>query len=341
VTASAGIAQRSTYGFGVVSADFNRDGWADLYVANDAGMKPLWINRQDGTFVDEGGIRGAAFDERGQPEGSMGIALGDADGDGDFDLVVSNVATEGASLFRNQGAGLFVEYSREAGLSQLTQSHTGWGIALIDLDHDGDLDLPLANGLVVPCHAGFAPHGEETFVVRNDRIDDPAAYWREYADLNLLFLGRGNGRFDDATLRGGDFTAAIGSARALLYGDTDNDGDLDLLVTNCGASARLYRNDVPKLGNWLQVRLTDGRGAPAGYGAEVTVAVGERKFCRLANPADSFLASNDPRVHFGLGDTASYDSILVRWPDATSEIFPGGPAGRLIVLARGAGAPEK
>ena len=140
------------------------------------------------------------------------------------------------------------------------------------------LDLPIVNGLVVPCHAGFAPHGEEVFVERNDQIADPAAFWREYADLNLLLFGHGDGHFEDRTPLGGDFSAAIRSGRALLYGDIDNDGDLDLLVTNCGGRARLYRNDVPKQGHWLQVQLADSRGPRDAYGAEVIVTAGNRQY---------------------------------------------------------------
>jgi hypothetical protein len=339
VTTAAGLAVRTTNGLAAVSADLDRDGWPDLYVANDAGMNPLWINRRDGTFADEGGIRGAAFDGRGQPEGSMGIGLGDFDGDCDIDLVVTNLATEGASVFRNEGQGLFIEHSDATGLRHVTRPHTGWGTALVDLDHDGNLDLPLVNGLVVPCHAGFAPHGEETFVERNDLVTDAGAFWREYADFNLLFFSGGAGTFGDRTSLGGDFSSAIGSGRALMYGDVDNDGDLDLLVTNCGGPARLYRNDVPKQGQWLQVRLLDSVGQRDAYGAEVTVTAGNRNFLRIANPAGSYLTSDDLRLHFGLGPVDQYSSIIVRWPDATLESFPGGPTQRLVVLKRGDGTP--
>jgi hypothetical protein len=338
VTTAAGLESAPTWGFTAVSADFNRDHWPDIYVANDAGMNRLWINQHNGTFREEGGIRGCAYNEQGTPEGSMGVAMGDLDGDGDFDLLVSNLATEGASVFQNDGSGLFQEMSREARVAGPTRPHTGWGTCLVDLDHDGDLDLPLVHGRVVPCARGFAPHGEETFIERNELIADSDRFWSEYADLNLLLMNQGRGTFEDRTTAGGDFSSAIGSGRGLIAGDIDNDGDTDLVVTNCGGRARVYRNDVPKLGRWLQVRLLDLQGQRDAYGSEVTVQAADKRVFRILCTSDSYLASNDVRLHFGLGEVERVDSIAVRWPDGVQEIFPGGAADRLIELTRGHGS---
>jgi hypothetical protein len=339
VTSAAGLESMQTYGFAALAGDVDGDGWPDGYVASDARPNPLWINQRNGAFRDEAAQRGGDMNRgEGRPQGSMGAVLADIDGDLDLDFVISNLASEGASVFRNE-TGLFTEASREANLKEPTRPHTGWGLALIDLDHDGDLDLPLVNGRVVPCSPHslrpFAPHGEEIFFVRNDVIDDPAAFWREYADENQLFLNRGDGVFDEATTHRGDLGAAVGSARALIYGDVDQDGDLDLVVTNCGGRARLYRNEAPKAGGWLHVRLIDTLGQRDAYGAEVRLHAAGRTLLRLLNPAGGYLGSNDPRLHFGLGTTDAFDAIDVRWPDGTHEQFSGGAANRLVVLRRG------
>jgi hypothetical protein len=147
--------------------------------------------------------------------------------------------------------------------------------------------------------------------------------------------------FHDQSDFGGDFTSETGSARSLIYGDIDEDGDPDLLVTYCGGRARLFRNDVPKRGHWLKVRAFDPRLHRDAYGAEVTVSVGDRRLIRLVNPAGGYLGSNDPRPHFGLGDSAEFDAIHVLWPDGLSEVFPNGPGDRMIVLRRGEGRPSK
>lgn len=341
VTARAGMSDTKGAGFTAVCADFNRDGWPDIYVTNDLYPNRLWINGVDGTFSEQGQLRGAAVNGDGIAEAGMGIAIGDVNSDASFDLLATHFSRETSTLYVNDGNGIFSDVTLESKLAGLTLQHTGWGAALLDLDHDGDLDLPLANGLVTPCELIVPIDRRQRLEVRQDDIPDAEDFWNEFADRNLLLVNDGNGRFDDGSQQGGDFTAYPGSARALIFGDIDEDGDPDLLVTYCGGRARLFRNDVPKRGHWLKVRAVDPRLHRDAYGAEVTVIVGDRRLLRTVNPSSSYLASNDPRPHFGLGASAGYDAIHVVWPDGLAEVFPDGPADEVVVLRRGEGRRQQ
>lgn len=340
VTEAMGLSDSASAAFGVLCADFDRDGWPDAFVANDMAPNRLWMNREGRLFQDQAQERGTAVNGKGLAQGSMGVALGDYDGDGDFDIVVTNLFNESTTLYVNDGAGMFIDGTRGAELRSPTLRHTGWGVALVDLDHDGVLDIPQVNGLVVPCRGNFPPHGEDTFQFVSAKIADPQLFWGEYADGNLLLIGSHSGRFIDLTNPSRGFTRKSGnSGRALICGDIDNDGDADLVVTNCGGRARIYRNDFPKSGHWLLIRAFDPRLNRDAYGAEVMVVTGQRQFRRLIQPASSYLASNDPRAHFGLGPAPGYDAILVAWPDGLTEEFEPGAADRIVTLNRGEGRP--
>jgi hypothetical protein len=345
VTDASGLGSLKTFGFGVVCVDVNADGWQDIFVANDGAMNRLWINQKDGTFTDEAVVRGCAANGDGNAEAGMGIAFGDVAHNGLTDFVVTHLSGEKATLYRATREGTFEDASRMAGLVEPTSRHTGWGAALIDFNHDGELDLAIANGLVIPCHSKFPPHGEDNFQVRHDVIHDPDRFWRDYADQNVFFMGRGNGHFRDATGESGAFCTNPGSGRALIHGDIDNDGDIDLVVTNCGGNARLYRNDFSKAGHWLMVRAFDPLLHRDAIGAEIRVRVRGKVYAGHVTSASSYLASNDLRVHFGLADSDAYEQILVRWPDGpveqAHEIFEGGQANRLITLNRGSGIVNK
>jgi hypothetical protein len=337
VTSQAGLSKVPGAGFAVVCADFNGDRLPDIYIANDLNPNRLWINLGNGSFVDEAVVRGAAYNGKGAVESCMGIAIGDVNNDGAIDLLTSHFIEEIGTLHLNDGSGHFIDATEAAGIAGPTLRHTGWGAAFVDLDHDGYVDLTIVNGAVFPCHLlrrGVTQRSQE---VRHDLVTDARAFWAPYADRNLLLINRGTGRFEDQSDRGGEFSTTLGSARALICGDIDDDGDIDLVVTCCGGRARVFRNDVLKRGRWLQVRVVDAALHRDAYGAEVVVEAGERRFHRLASPASSYLASHDPRLHFGLGNVDRYDAVTVHWPDGSVETFSGGLVDRLVILERGTG----
>lgn len=341
VTQEAGLDGFPTYGFGVACADFTGDGWCDIFVANDGAPNALWVNQKDGTFAEQGVLRGLAVNRHGHAEAGMGVAVGDVNRDRFQDLVVSHLSRETTTVYAGSESGLYRDMTDAAGVDAASMRHTGWGLALRDLNHDGSLDLAQVNGLVIPCHSGFPFHGEDQFQVRNDTIDDAAGYWEAYADVNFLLLGRRDGTFGQASAEGGDFSRHVASARGLAAGDLDNDGDVDFVVTNCGTSARVYRNDLVKAGNWLQLRVLTGDPPRDAFGAEVEVRTSAGDQLQLVQPHSSYLSSHDPRLHFGLGEADQVDAIIVRWPDGPVELsgerFPGRPANRQITIRRGEG----
>lgn len=342
VTVSAGLAEVTSYGFTAVTADMTGDDWPDILIANDSQPNRFWVNQRNGTFLEQAAQQGIALNGAGASVGSMGIAFGDIDRNQSPDVVISTLSTESTIVFQNAGKGFFQDITPLAGLNRVTVPHTGWGAALVDLDHDGWLDLPLVNGLVIPCHSRFAPHGEDAFQVRSDSVLDSEAYWNDYADRNLLIMSTGSMALRDATGdQGGDFTRAHGSARCLLHGDPDNDGDIDLLVTNSGSRARFYRNEFPKLGHWTRLKLWDSERKRDAIGAQVTVECGNDRWTASVTPYTSFLASNDVRVHLGIGTHSQVDRIIVRWPDGPVENcveeFAGGPVDTDRQIVRGQG----
>lgn len=326
VTTAAGLGRLPGPGLGVCCADFDGDGWPDIFVANDAAANRLWRNRHDGTFADEALVRGVAFDGLGQPRGNMGVAAGDVDGDGLFDLLVTHLTEETHTLWRQGPRGLFQDRTAAAGLMRSAWRGTGFGTALADFDQDGRLDLAVANGRVGRAPRGAAPAG-----------GPPGPFWAAYADRNQLFAGDGAGRFRDISADTPDLCGRPNVARGLAVGDVDGDGALDLLVTRTDGRPALLRNVAPDRGHWLQVRIVDPALRRDAYGAAVTVTAGPRRWVGAVNPGQSYLCSSDPRVHFGLGPAAAVDDIRVDWPDGTMENFPGGPADRRIELRKGEG----
>ncbi len=323
VTDAAGISKADGAGLGVVADDFNGDGWLDLYVANDATPNQLWINKHDGTFVDDGLLSGAALNAAGNPEGSMGIAAGDFDGDGDEDLFVTNILGETSVLYRNDGKGNFEDIRVTAGLAAPTAAFTGFGTDWFDYDNDGWLDLFVANGAVN---------------VMESQRGQPLPFRMK----NQLFRNTGNGRFVETSTAGGPAFAHAGVGRGAAFGDIDNDGDTDIVVTSNGGPVRLLLNQAGRASHWLQVSLEAGPAHAVTLGARVGVERrGRPTLWRRAHTDGSYLSASDPRVPFGLGPDRSIEAVVVQWPDGARERWPEVAADQVIRLRRGTGQAQQ
>ncbi|MCH8153122.1 MAG: CRTAC1 family protein [Planctomycetes bacterium] len=315
VTEQAGLNQTFGTGLGVVCGDFNNDGWIDIFVANDLMPDRLWLNQGNGTFRDEALFAGCAIDQEGQAKAGMGVTAADIDDDGDLDLLVCNLAKQSDSYFINEG-GYFTDSTAMMGLGAVSRPFTRFGMAWIDFDHDGDLDLYQVNGRVARQSMVFS--------------DDP------YAEPNLLFQGLGGGRFKEFRPRGGTRELLAATSRAAAFGDIDQDGAIDVLVVNRDAKAHLLHNIVPNRGNWISFRVIEEHGRDA-LGATVRLTLGNRRITRDVRAAYSFLASNDPKVHVGLGERDTATDVSVRWINGGIESFGDFGANQVVTLQRGDG----
>jgi len=325
VTEASGIVKADGAGLGVTAGDYNGDGWLDLYVANDATPNQLWINRHDGTFVDDGPLSGAALNAAGNPEGSMGIASGDADGDGDEDLFVTNLVGETFVLYENDGKGSFEDARVRWGLAQPTAAFTGFGTDWIDYDNDGWLDLFIANGAV-------------------NIVEALRGQPNPFRMKNQLFHNTGKGRFEETSAQGGPAFANAEVGRGAAFGDLDNDGDIDIVVTNNGGPVRLMLNQASGGHHWMQIRLAQDGGNRFALGARIGVERAGRTLWRRVRTDGSYLSASDVRVHVGLGASAAIEGVQVQWPDGQRELFTGIEADRTVTLRRGTGRaipPEK
>jgi hypothetical protein len=323
VTEAAGITKADGAGLGVVAGDYNGDGWLDLYVANDATPNQLWINRHDGTFVDEGLLSGSALNAAGNPEGSMGIASGDFDGDGDEDLFVSNIIGETFVLYRNDGTGNFEDVRVPAGLAAPTAASTGFGTDWFDYDNDGWLDLFVANGAVNVIEA---------------QRGQPSPFRMK----NQLFHNTGNGRFVETSAAGGPAFERAEISRGAAFGDIDNDGDTDIVVTTNGGPVRLLLSQSGSRNHWLQIGLEQTPGNRLGFGARVAIErSGWPTMWRCVRTDGSYLSASDARVQFGLGPSGNFDAVIVQWPDGATERWTNLAADRRLSLRRGTGQPAQ
>ena len=315
VSEKAGLNLVFGNGLGVAVADFDGDGQADIFVANDMMHNQLWHNRGGLLFNDQAMSRGTAVDENGAVKAGMGVATGDVDDDGDFDLLVVNLEAQTDTFLRNDG-GYFTDTTAAAGLSTVSRRYTRFGVVLADFDNDGVLDVYEANGGILPSTSA---------------TDDDV-----FAEPNALFRGTREGRFEPVDPPGGTMNALVHTSRGVAVGDLDDDGGLDLVVVNRDAPVYLLKNRVAGRGNWVRFRVLTAAGSDA-VDAVVSAGIADRRVYRRVQPAGSYLASSDPRVHYGLGDTASVTDVRVRWPDGNVESFGDFQAGQTVELRRGEG----
>jgi hypothetical protein len=323
VTQRAGLAVAPGRALGAIAFDADGDGWTDLFVGNDSNDNNLWINQRDGTFRDRALELGCALNSTGIETGDMGVDAADIDGDGDDDLISTHFRSEGVSVWLNQGQGQFRDLAAPSGLMLPTRHHTGFGTAWFDADGDGLLDVYFANGAVQLL---------DELVTRGD----PFPIW----EPNQLFLNLGRGRFRDVTAEAGPEVAGREASRGVAFGDVDNDGDIDLLIANSGARARLLINETEPRASWVGLRLRGGEPERDLLGAVAHLELADGStLVRRARADGSYASAHDPRVLFGLGPAGAPPlAVVVQWPDGERERFPPPPVGRFTDLVRGRGS---
>jgi hypothetical protein len=319
VTRTSGLDRSDGKALGVVVTDYDDDGYVDLFVANDLTRNFLYHNDGTGAFKEVGLPAGVAVASDGRVRAGMGTDVGDYDGDGRVDLVVTNFESETHSLFRNLGGGLFADATFESGLGPATLPFLGFGVAFFDYDNDADVDLAVANGHVL----------------------DNAGLFRStsrYGQRNLLLRNEGKGRFVEVGRQAGPGFASEKVSRALVTGDIDNDGDLDVLISNNGQSPDLLRNEGGgRVGNALLVKLRGRESNRDAIGAKVTATFGGRRLVREVRAGASYLGQHDIRVHFGLGAVAVIERLDVRWPSGRLEAIQSVAAQQVVTVVEGAG----
>jgi enediyne biosynthesis protein E4 len=321
VTSRALVGSADGPALGVSTADFNGDGWIDIYVGNDGEANQLWINQKNGTFKDAAFLAGAAVSGAGNAEASMGIDAGDFDNDGDEDLFITNWLSQMNVLYVNDGTGLFEDRRAASGLGSPSLAKTGFGTAWFDYDNDGWLDLLTVNGGVARIEA--QARQKDPFPLRMS---------------NQLYRNA-NGRFEDVSARAGAVFRLLNVGRGAAFGDIDNDGDTDVVIGNAAGPLQLLVNSVGSRAHWLGLRLVGSDGRRDMLGARVAVS---RKsgptLWRRARSDGSYASANDPRVLVGLGASPpDVSGVRVQWPDGRSEEYGAVPADRWTTLKQGMG----
>jgi enediyne biosynthesis protein E4 len=319
ISQAAGIAEHLGKAWGVVAADFNNDGKMDLFVANDTVANFLYINRGGGKFEETGLVADVAYNADGRARSGMGVDAADFNNDGNMDLFVANIDQEIFSLYKNSGEATFDDVSMQLGIGMSTRWMSGWGLKFLDYDNDGDLDLIVANGFP------------------DDLIDQSSSTvkWKEPL---LLFHREGKGFRDVSSVSGPAFRQDF-PARGLAIGDFNNDGGMDVLISNNDAAPVLLRNNVGKDNNWLGIHLLGRKCNIDAVGARVTWQAGDLKRSRIKVGGGSFLSSHDPRMVLGLGKRTKIDWIEIEWPQPSGvkERFTDLPLNRYVTIVEGTG----
>ena len=318
VSEQAGIAKATQgYGMTVVAADLDEDGWPDIYVACDSTPSLLFMNNHDGTFREEGVLRGVALSEDGTEQAGMGVGSGDYDLDGHLDLFKTHFADDANGLYRNDGKGNFDDVTRTSRLGVETR-YVCWGAGIVDLDNDGHPDLFMVTGNVYPEVERKLP---------------------QYANKTprAVFRNLGNGTFEELMETAGPAIAEAHCSRGCAFGDFDNDGDVDVLIVNLNEPPSLLRNDLRGKQNWIKVKLDGVKSNRSAIGTRVLARYGGKTQAQSVLSQSSFYSCNDPRLHFGLGNATSVD-LDVYWPNGLHESFKQIAANQLLTLREGVGA---
>jgi hypothetical protein len=315
VSERAGVTKTNgTYGLGVLTADFDNDGWPDVYVANDSAPAALYRNNRNGTFTDIGVEAGCAFSIDGKPQAGMGVSAGDYDRDGWLDIVKTNFAGDTSTLYRNTG-GAFDDVTFPAGLGVNTR-WLGWGCGFVDADNDGWLDIFLVNGHVYP---------------EVERLATEAGY----AQRKVLYRNLRNGRFRDVSEEVGGAIVEPTAARGAAFGDFDNDGRIDVLINPVNALPELLRAESAGRNNWLKLKLVGTKSNRSAIGARVRCVTADGTQIDEVRSGGSYYSQNDLRVHFGVGSNRRVKLVEIRWPSGQVDTLKEVPVNQILTVKEG------